>query len=447
LVAVALYFLLDALGLPPAQRSTAAVAGLCAVWWVGQPVPIPVTSLVPLALLPLSGVISHKEVAHAYGHTLVLLLMGGFMLSTAIEASGAHRRLALSMARLVGGKGELSSKRLLLGFMIAAAFASMWISNTAAVLILFPIVLASSEGEDSVTLRKELLLGVAYAASIGGVGTPIGTPPNLLFMAAHEELGLPAWSFSEWMKIGVPIVLLMVPTAYFMLSRRLSDVTVPPIQSPGAMSRREGTVLAVFGLTALAWMTRLEPFGGWSGWFDVGEAGDATVAFAGLVLLLVLPDGKGKRVLSWKEAEKIPWGIVLLFGGGIALASGFKASGLSETLGKQLTVLADAPEVLMILGICLAVTFLTEVTSNTATTALLMPILGSAAVASGIAPAKFMIPAALSASCAFMLPVATAPNAIIFGSGEVTTQFMAKHGIWLNLAGAFWITVVCLLFL
>ncbi len=442
-----LYILTQTLGLPQSQSATAAVAGLCAVWWIAQPVPIAVTSLIPFALFPFFGVVTHKEVAHSYGHTLVLLLMAGFMLSAAIEACGAHRRLALGMARLVSGGRAVSAHRLLMGFMLAAAFASMWISNTATTLILLPIVLASSEGEKLREVRQVLLVGVAYAASIGGIGTPIGTPPNLVFMAAFEELGQPAWSFFQWMTIGLPIVLFMLPAAYFILSRSLKNEKLKPLEELGAMSPRERRVLIVFTLTALGWITRLAPWGGWSELVGARGAGDATVAFAGLLAMLLIPDGQGGRLLSWKEAEKIPWGILLLFGGGLALASGFKQSGLSVSLGGGLSVVAAAPEPLMILGVCLAVTFLTEVTSNTATTALLMPILGATALAAQIPPEKLMIPATLSASCAFMLPVATAPNAIIFGSGQVKPRFMAKKGILLNLLGSVLITLISLVVL
>lgn len=411
------------------------------------PLPIAVTSLVPFAALPLFGIIDHKQVAESYGHTLVLLLMAGFMLSTAIESSGAHRRLALGMARLVSGRGQASPRRLLLGFMLASAGASMWISNTAAALILLPIAMAASEGEGLDKFRRSLLLGVGYSASIGGIGTPIGTPPNLLFMAAHEELGQPAWTFLQWMKVGVPVVLTMLPLAYFLLLRDMPSAKLPPLSRMARMSTRERRVLIVFGFTALGWITRIEPLGGWTGLLGIGGIGDATIGFIGLLCMFTVPDGDGGRLLKWQDAEKIPWGILLLFGGGIALASGFEASGLSVTMGQNLTTLAHAPKPLMIFTVCLVVTFLTEVTSNTATTALLMPILGAAAQSANIPPAQLMVPAAISASCAFMLPVATAPNAIVFGTGHVSTRFMASKGFFLNVAGCFLVTAVCLLVL
>lgn len=434
-------------GLPLTQCFTAGVAGICAVWWIAQPVPIPVTSIIPFAVLPVTGVLDEKETAASFGHPMVMLLMGGFMLSTAVEASGAHRRLALGMTRLVSGRGAVAPQRLLLGFMLAAAFASMWISNTATTLILLPIAIAAAEGEENAGLRMRLLVGVAYASSIGGIGTPIGTPPNLLFMAEYQKLGNEAWSFFEWMKIGIPVVLGLLPLAYFRLAAGMPKKSLAPLVSLPPMSTRERRVLLVFAMTALLWMTRLEPWGGWSRLLDASAAGDATVAFIGLTFMLLLPDGSGRRLLTWKEAENIPWGILLLFGGGIALAAGFKESSLSASLGSGLSVLTRAPEPLVILGICLSVTFLTEVTSNTATTALLMPILAATALSAGIAPERLMIPAALSASCAFMLPVATAPNAIIFGSRQVSAPFMARQGFILNILGAFLITGICVLLL
>ncbi len=445
--AVGLFLLLRSFGVGTGESATAATGLVCAVFWVLQPVPIPVTSLIPFAVLPLFGVLDHKQVARSYGHTLVLLLMAGFMLSNAIESSGAHRRLALGMASLVSGRQGATAHRLLLGFMMASALMSMWISNTASVLILLPVVLATTEQADRRFLRERLLVGVAYAGSIGGLGTPIGTPPNLLFMATRADLGQETWAFSDWMQLGVPVVLLMVPLAFFVLAWGLPRQVLPPLPSVSGMTKRERRVLGVFGLTALGWVTRVEPFGGWSAWFGAEGAGDSTVAFIGLLLMLLVPSGEGGRLMSWKDAERAPWGILLLFGGGLALAAAFSESGLSERVAHVLSALAGFPELLMVLGVCLGVTFLTEMTSNTATAALLMPILGATARSVGMDPTGLMAPAALSASCAFMLPVATAPNAIIFASGEVRTGFMARRGAFLNVIGALVVTSVVVLLL
>ncbi|MEM6786672.1 MAG: SLC13 family permease [Myxococcota bacterium] len=431
------------LAAPDASGSAAwcaAITGLCATWWVTEPIPIPATSLLPFGLLPLTGVSSHSEVATAYGHSLILLLLGGFILSTAMEKSGAHRRLALGMVRLVGGVG---GRRLVLGFMLAAATLSMWISNTATTLMLLPVALAVVDASRDEAMARPLLLGVAYAASVGGIGTPVGTPPNVILMGVYQEQTGAELGFGAWMRFGVPIVLLMIVPMWGWLSRRLAPRSAPlSLPRPGPWRTAERRVLMVFGLTALLWITRTEPGGGWSGALDVAGTGDATVALLAVVVLFLVPDGEGGQLLDWPTAARIPWGLLVLFGGGIALARAFGTSGLSARLGAQLSALADWPVVAMVGTIALVVTFLTEVTSNTATTALLMPILAAAALAAGIDPLLLMAPAAVSASCAFMLPVATAPNAIVFGTARFTTAEMAREGFALNLLGTAVITVV-----
>jgi len=433
----------------PIAAWTAAITALCAVWWVTEPIPIPATSMIPFAAFPMAGVLDHKQVAGAYGHTLILLLLGGFILSTAMASSGAHKRLAVGMIRLVGGGG---GRRLVLGFMLATAVCSMWISNTATTLMLLPVAMAvleqdkESGGGDS--LQLPLLLGIAYAASIGGMGTPVGTPPNVIFMAVYEETTGNKIAFIDWMKIGIPAVLLLIPVAWFMVTRKLKTSRSLNLPALGAWSKPEKRVLWVFGITALAWVTRTAPFGGWSQWADMPGAGDSTVALLAVVALFLMPNGEGKQMLDWETAARIPWGLLLLFGGGLAIAKGFQVSGLSEALGSWLAddlQITSWPVVAMTITLCLAITFLTEVTSNTATTTLLMPVLAAAGLAAGIDPAALMIPAALSASCAFMLPVATAPNAIVFGTGMVSTRQMAREGFALNLLGAAMITGVCAL--
>ncbi len=417
------------------------ITTLCAVWWVTEPIPIPATSLIPFALFPLLGVLDHKGVATAYGHSLILLLLGGFMLSMGMEKSGAHRRLALGMVRMVGGVG---GKRLILGFMIASAVLSMWISNTATTLMLLPVALAVIEQADDDQLAVPLLLGMAYAASVGGIGTPVGTPPNVILMGVYQEHTGQEISFASWMKIGIPVVLIMVPIIWLWLTRSLKGKGVKlELPHPGPWRPAERRVLTVFGLTALAWVTRSEPYGGWSTLIGAPGVGDSTVALTAVVLLFLIPDGEEGRLLDWKTAARIPWGLLILFGGGIAIARAFGASGLSAALGGALSSLASWPVLLMLLTICLCVTFLTEITSNTATTSLLMPILAAAATAAAVDPRLLMVPAAISASCAFMLPVATAPNAIVFGTEKMSTSRMAREGIALNILGAIAITLVC----
>ena len=423
-LAVALALLLLQAGYSEDIAIVGMVAIWCVLWWVFEPVPIPVTSLLPIALLPLLGVLTPAQVGQAYGSPLILLLLGGFLLSKAMEHSGAHRRIAIGMVRLVGAN---SGRRLVLGFMIAAAVLSMWISNTATTLMLLPVALAVLEATDR---RRELavplLLGVAYAASVGGIGTPIGTPPNLIFMQIYEQTTGAAISFSQWMGWALPVVLVMVPLMALLLTRNLSGPIAVELPATGHWRSEEKRVLLVFGLTALAWVTRSEPFGGWQAWLDLPQANDASVALLAVVVMFVLPNGKGARLLDWERASTIPWGVLLLFSGGICLASGFVASGLSDVMGQWLAGMTDMPVWLLLLLICLVVTFMTETTSNTASTTLLMPVLAAAALAADIPPELIMVPAAMSASCAFMLPVATAPNSVVYGSGLITTAQMAR---------------------
>ena len=423
-----------------AASITSAVAILCVFWWIFEPIPIPVTSLVPMALLPLLGVISPADVGAAYGSPLILLLMGGFLLSKGMESTGAHTRIALTVVRLVGAN---EPRRLILGFMLAAALLSMWISNTATVLMLLPValaVIASSSAPKA--LAPPLLLGLAWACSIGGLGTPIGTPPTLIFMQVYEEITGTAVSFSEWMTWGIPVVALMVPTIALFLARQVPNDLTVALPDIGEWRSAEKRVLVIFALTALAWMTRTEPFGGWREWLDMPMANDAAVAFCAVIAMFVSRDKTGEPLISWEQASAIPWGVLLLFAGGITLAKGFVASGLSTQVGELLANLALVPTLFAIVMVAILVTALTEATSNTATTALLMPILAAASMAAQIDPLILMVPAAMSASCAFMLPVATAPNAVVFGTGQIGIQTMVRWGIWVNVLGVLVISAV-----
>ena len=417
----------------------AGLTALCALWWVFEPIPIPATSLIPLGVLPLLGILDGKQVALAYGSPLIILLMGGAMLSKAMEKSGAHRRLALGMVNVFGGN---SSRSLVMGFMAASAVLSMWISNTATTLMLLPVALAVLDNAKDPKLAVPLLLGIAYAASIGGMGTPIGTPPNVIFLQVYAENTGTEPSFTQWMGWAVPVVLVLVPLTALWLTRHLSGGGVTELASTGQWRPSERRVLCVFALTALAWMTLKEPFGGWTTWLDLPNANYAAVALTAVVVLFILPNGEGERLLDWESASNIHWGVLLLFAGGMAIAKAFIVTGISESLGGQLAALTALPVLLIILSICLLVTFLTEITSNTATTTLLMPILAAAALGANMELALLMVPAALSASCAFMMPVATAPNAIVFGTGEIEVKRMAREGFTLNLIGAMSITLV-----
>ena len=426
-----------------------------ATWWVTEALPVPATSLIPLAMLPVLGITTHRDTAAAYGDSLILLLMGGFMMSRAMESNGAHRRIAVALVRGAGRIGGDSPRVVILGFMIASAFLSMWISNTATTLMLLPVALAVISGSEDRRIAAPLLLGLAYAANIGGIGTPIGTPPNVIFMGAIETLPTTTepFGFVRWMMIGVPVVLVMVPVAWLWLTRRVpsdASFTLPPSER---WTRPQVMVVLVFGFAALLWITQKYPtftvadmdasLGGWTGviyWMSGGAidarfSGSATVAILVVLLMFLLPTGGGRRVLAWDDARRIPWGILLLFGGGIALARAFQATDLSGVIATQLGLLRDVPIPVVIVVICLFTTFLTEITSNTALTALLMPILASTAVAIDVDPVVLMAPAAMSASCAFMLPVATAPNAVVYGSEQVPMRTMMREGLVLNLIG------------
>ena len=422
-------------GLSGSACLTLGIALWTALWWIFEVIPIPVASLIPLALLPLVGILTPLEVAQKYGHPLVLLLLGGFLLSKAMEKSGAHRRIALLLVHACP-KGD---KFLLLGFMLATALLSMWISNTATTLMMLPIALAVIQGSEDNRITIPLLLGIAYSANVGGIATPIGTPPNLVMIGAYRDLGFEELSFAQWMNFGVPVTILMVLVIWLWVGRNLSknssEVALP---NSGKWTQAETRTLAIFALTALAWITRSEPFGGWKTWLDLPQANDASVAFIAVLLLFCLPSGenKGGKLLDWKTANQIPWGMLILVGAGLCLGEAFKQSGLSASIAHGLSGLENLPTILLLLGICLLVMFLTEITSNTATTSLLMPILGAAAVAAELDPKLLLIPAALSASCAFMLPVATIPNAVVFGTGKISVKRMAGEGFVLNLIGA-----------
>jgi sodium-dependent dicarboxylate transporter 2/3/5 len=428
-------------GLPFPMAATAALTTWCAVWWVLEPLPIPATALLPLAGLPLLGVLDGSAVAQAYGDPMILLMMGGAFLSKGMEHSGAHRRIALGLINVLGGG---NSKRLVLGFLLAAALISMWVSNTATALMLLPVAMAVVDRADA-KLAVPLLLAVTYGCSIGGLATPIGTPPNIIFLKVYHDTTGDTISFLNWMVQMVPLAAVFLAFTGLWLTRGMGRMNPVVLPSVGPWQAAEKRVLLVFALTALAWMTMEEPFGGWQTWLGLHNVNYGSVALLGALSLFLLPAGQsGERLLNWEQAQKIEWGVLLLFAGGIALAKAFVSSGLSDAIGQQLAGLAHLPIWLTVLCISLGVTFLTEVTSNTATATLLMPILAAAAIAIQVEPALLMLPAALSASCAFMLPVATQPNAIVFASGKLRVQDMARAGLALNLMGAVLITLAAL---
>lgn len=425
---------------------TAAITLFVAVLWVTEALPIPATSVIPFAAFPLFGVISHTEAASSLGSHVIMLLMAAFMLSKALEKANLHKRFAIYMLRVTGSGSPL---KVILGFMMTTAVLSMWISNTATILMMLPMAIAIINALDNPRFGVALILGIAYAASLGGVGTPIGTPPNIIFMSVYEETQGVEYSFIEWMKTGIPIVIVAIPVMAMWLARGIKTVGNIDLPEPGHWTKAEKRVLAIFGTVALAWIFR--PF--WTAWLGITTISDSTIAVAGVVAMFLVNSGndngevdaKGnnEKLLDWKTANDIPWGMLLLFAGGICIAKAFMASGLSVVMGTWLTGLSTLPVLLLMLCICLFVTFLTEITSNTATSTLLMPILAAAGLAVGVDPKLLMIPAAISASCAFMLPVATAPNAIAYSTEKFDIKTMAREGIVLNILVACVVSVVC----
>ncbi|MEC9092189.1 MAG: SLC13 family permease [Planctomycetota bacterium] len=442
-------------GLPKPQAITMGITVSTAIWWVFEVLPFGVSSLLPLALFPMFGILNKTQIAGAFGNHLVLLLFGGFILSQALEKSGAHRRIALNMVSLCGGGG----KRLILGFMLAAFCLSMWISNAATTLMMLPIALAVLENVNDRKVIIPLLLGIAYAASCGGMATPIGTTPNLAFMSEYEKATGDEISFLAWMGYAAPIAFLLMITIWLWVTRNVDPSLNVQMPNIGKWQPEEKRTLAVFGVTAIAWMTRKDPFGGWSSLpcFDFVPAGekisdyvtDGAVAFIAVIVMFCIPSGQrdGQKLLDWKTAKQIPWEMLILVAAGISLGAAFKESGLSDTIAGSLENLGGLHLLALMLMIALTVTFLTEMTSNTATAYLLMPILAAAASENGIPHGMIMFPAVISASCAFMLPVATIPNAVVFATGQVPIRRMAQEGIALNIIGALIVSLGCYLFL
>lgn len=416
-----------------------------AVWWITEAIPIPVTSLLPIILFPVTGAVT-EGITSSYADNTIFLFLGGFIIAIAMEKWNLHLRIALGIITVVG----TSTSRLVLGFMVATGFLSMWISNTATAMMMMPIAIAvithvndsmKSERESANRFGKSLMLGIAYAASIGGLGTLIGTPPNMIFAGVVKEIYGIDISFATWMLFGVPFAAILLLVAWFYLIKMAFPMRIKELPGGkeiisserkrlGNISFEEKLVLVVFLATAVAWITRsFIPFD------FMSRIDDTIIAIAAAIILFLLPSksSKDSQLLNWKDALNIPWGILLLFGGGLAIAKGFKDSGLATWIGEQLTVLEGVHLVIVILCVTALVTFLTEITSNTATATMMFPIMASLALALDLHPYALMVAAAIAASCAFMLPVATPPNAIVFGSGYLKIGDMAKSGFWLSI--------------
>lgn len=438
-------------GLDWAAWGTACLLAWMAVWWATEAIPIPATSLLPLVVLPLIDAGTPRAVGGDYMHHIVVLLLGGFVIAMGIERWDLHKRIALNVVSHVG----TAPRMLVLGFMIATALLSMWISNTATTLMMVPIAISAAAaigGEQHRAFSVALLLGVCYAASIGGVATPIGTPTNLIAINWLQAEAGATIGFPQWMAFGIPAAALLVPTAWWVVTRELPagasgaaahDEIEEQRRALGRITTPEARAAAVFGLIAFLWVMRLLIVGTLdsAGW-DVlasysGAQVDMMIAIFGAILMFLVPASRdeGRALLNWEEAERLPWGVLILFGGGIALGNAVTRTGLSEWIGSQLAILSVLPAFVFIVAVVALVLFLTELTSNVATMTTLAPILGALAIGVGTAPESLLAPAAVAASCAFMLPVATAPNAIIYASGEVSIAEMMKRGLRVNLIG------------
>ncbi len=446
-----IFFFFHAEGLTLEGTATLAIGTWIAIWWITEAIPISATALLPFILFPITGVMSVKGVSAAFANQMIFLFLGGFILSAAIEKTNLHKRIALNIIHTIGSDWN----NVILGFMIATAFLSMWISNTATAVMMLPIgmaVVSQIQAEDEIkkSMGKSLMFAIAYGCSIGGIATIIGTPTNIIFVGIVEELYGQTISFTQWMSLGLPFSILMLAIGWLYLTKVVFPVTkegIPggkttittQLKELGKISYKEKSVFIVFIVVALCWITNsflLKKI--------IPGINDTLIAITGAVALFIIPSGEKKKIgiINWQTAENIPWGILLLFGGGLALAEGFKVSGLAQWIGNQLTLFEVFPTVLLLLAIIAVINFLTEITSNVATAAMLMPVLAALALSIDVHPYFLMAAATIAASCAFMLPVATPPNAVVFGSGLLTIPVMIKAGFWMNIISIFVATVL-----
>jgi len=440
-------------GLNPRANAILASTIWIAIWWVTEAIPIAVTALLPIILFPLTGGLGLSDTTASFGHKYVFLYVGGFIIAIAIQKWNLHKRIALNIINLIG----TNVVNIILGFMVATAFMSMWISNTATAVMMLPIAIAivAQLKDDPNTIEKEnlifgkaLMLGIAYSASIGGLSTLIGTPPNLVLAGVVEKTFGYEITFTQWFKFGFPISVVLLFLCWKYLTSfafKFKQKSFPggraeiskQLKSLGQISYEEKLVAGVFTLTAFAWMSRsflLESI--------IPGIDDTIIGLIGAIVIFLLPTkNKERRLINWDEAVKLPWGILLLFGGGMALAAGFKDSGLALWIGSQMTLLDGVSLFLLVFILIAAVNFLTEITSNLATTAMLLPILYPMAIIIDVHPFILMVAATVAATCAFMLPVATPPNAVVFGSGYLRIPDMVRVGIWMNLLSIILLTL------
>lgn len=441
--------------MPDGGMQVAAVAALMATYWMTEAIPLAATALIPIVLFPVLNIMPTSKVTLAYGNHLIFLFMGGFLIAVCIEKWQLHKRMALHTILLVG----VSANRIILGFMLATAFLSAWISNTATAMMMLTIGLAvikqsqQNRAQPYPNFSTALMLGIAYSASIGGIATLIGTPPNAMLAGIIESDFNYTISFAQWMLFATPLSFSMLIVCWLYLTRMAfhaefnelpgGKVSIQnQLKELGPMTHQEKKVLFVFLLVASGWLCR--------GLLDIPalkSVTDSSIAIGGALLLFIIPADKNTKLLDWETAKTIPWDIMILFGGGFALANGFAYSGLTEWLANQLSALQGLNFALIIMVIVLLVIFLTEITSNTATASLLLPITGALALALNLHPLYLMVAVAISASFAFMLPVATPPNAIVFSSRQIRITQMAKAGIWLNIIASIFITLFVIFFL
>ena len=449
---------------PPAGMSESAYSLLSitlwmALWWVTESVPIAITALLPIILFPMTGAVDLQTTTASYGHKYIFLYMGGFMLAIAIEKWNLHKRIALNIIKIIG----TNISKIILGFMVATAFLSMWISNTATAVMMLPIAMSivaqlqdnpNTEKNENLIFGKALMLSIAYSASIGGMATLIGTPPNLVFAGYVEETYGIEITFLQWLKFGVPIAIPLLVIAWLYLTKfafKFKQKEFPGGKEEinrllvliGPMKREEKLVSSIFVLTAFCWITRSFILQEFFPFID-----DTIIAMTAGILLFVVPasDFK-KRLITWEDAVKLPWGIILLFGGGMALAAGFQITGLASWLGAQMSIFQGLSVLVLVFVIITLVNFFTEFTSNLATTAMLLPILAPIAISLNMNPYMLMVACTIAASCAFMMPVATPPNAVVFGSGYLRIPDMIKSGIWMNIISILFLTLMVYYFL
>ena len=442
-------------GLTENAWKVAAIVTLMAIWWASEAIPVPVTALLPLALFPLFQITSFKSAALPYANPNIYLFLGGFMLAIAIERSGLHKRMALKMILAAGSSGM----KLIGGFMLVAALISMFVMNTSTTLMLLPIGLAvcsviattipGLNEQDKKFFDTALMLGIAYAATIGGMSTLVGTAPNIVFSAFMLETYGVEISMIDWMTLGVPLAAVMLISAWIILTKYVFPISFITsndtkehlhrmLDDLGPLSKDELKISVIFGLTALAWIFRkgLDNFELLSGLTDAG------IAIISAILLFMIPSSNNKDdLLNWDSSNKLPWGLLILFGGGLSIAAQINSTGLGVWIGEGLSILGTVPPIMLIFFVAALIIFLTEITSNVATTSTFLPVFGAVAIGLGILPVSLTVPVCLAASCAFMLPVATPPNAIVYGSGKFTIATMMKAGFVLNIIGIFVVTL------